>query len=331
MKRFVRLIVGFLLLFIILSTLFFMWASSPQISEKQYSQLITNNYEEKIDTDSVYSIVTYNIGYLSGMTNNKAVNKPRSLFDTNLRKVNHLFDSLSADIIALQEIDYNAARSYNINQQNELAKLGYNYVAQAVNWDERYVPFPYWPPSVHFGEMLSGQSVLSKFPISLHERIVLERVTGAPFYRDALYLERLAQVVKITIENTEVIIINIHLEAFDKPTRANQFTYVIDLFKKYAENYPTLLVGDFNSQARDENAVIKELLEMPAIGNAAFNKNDISNTFNSKDPFKRIDYIFYTKNSIVYTSGKILNEFGEASDHLPVYMEFRLKQANLTE
>ena len=45
----------------------------------------------------------------------------------------------------------------------------------------------------------------------------------------------------------------------------------------------------------------------------------------SKDPYKRIDYIFYTKNSIEYVSGKVLNEFEQASDHLPVQMNFKLK------
>lgn len=323
MKRFFKFLVIFLMLVLISATLFFIWASSPKLSEKDYSQLITNNYNLITDTDSIYSIITYNIGYLSGMTNNKAVENSKVLFDTNLKKVNNLFDSLNADIIALQEIDYAAARSYYVNQQNELAKLGYNYVAQAVNWDETYLPYPYWPPSVHFGEILSGQSILSTFPLKDHERIVLERVADAPFYRDALYLERLAQVVKTNIEGKTVVIINIHLEAFDKPTRVNQFDYVLDLFKKYATDYPTILLGDFNSKAKDPNAVIQKLINMAGVGNAAFEK--IEPTFHGKEPFKRIDYIFYTKNSIDYIRGTVLTEFNVASDHLPVYMEFRLK------
>ncbi len=324
MKKIIKLVLISLIAFTITSIIFFFWASSPNFSEEDYSKLITNNYDQQIDNDSIYSIVTYNIGYLSGMTNNKAVEKPKSLFDDNLKKVKGLFNSLDVDIIALQEIDYVSARSYRVNQQNELAKLGYNYVAQAINWDETYVPFPYWPPSMHFGEMLSGQSIISKYPLENHERIVLERVKNSPFYRDALYLERLAQVVKTKIEDKTVVLINIHLEAFDKPTRVNQLNYVLDLFKKYAAEHPTILLGDFNSEARDKDATIQKLLSMPEVGNAAFDKNNISNTFNTKDPYKRIDYIFYTKNSIEYIDGKVLTEFGEASDHLPVYMEFGL-------
>ena len=84
-------------------------------------------------------------------------------------------------------------------------------------------------------------------------------------------------------------------------------------------------MGDFNSRARENDAIIQKMFSMKDVGNAAFNKNNISNTFNTKDPFKRIDYIFYTKNSIEYIDGKVLTQFGEASDHLPVQMSFKLK------
>ena len=325
MKKLVKFITTLLLVLLAFITIFFFWASEPQLSEKEYSKLIINSNAKNTEVDSIYSIVTYNVGYLSGMTNNKAINKPKSLYDTNLKKVKRLFDSLKADIIAFQEIDYQSTRSFKVNQQDELSKLGYNYIAQAINWDERYVPFPYWPPSVHFGEMLSGQSILSKYPLMDHERMVLERVADAPFYRDALYLERLAQVVTTSIQGEKIVLINVHLEAFDKPTRINQFQVVYELFKKYAQDYPTILLGDFNSLARDDDAIIQKLLNDPNVGNAAFDEESIANTYSTKDPFKRIDYIFYNKNSIDYIDGKVLTEFGQASDHLPVYMEFTLK------
>tara|TARA_R110002073_G_scaffold139232_3_gene289452 strand:+ start:2888 stop:3868 length:981 start_codon:yes stop_codon:yes gene_type:complete len=311
---------------LIFCVIFFFWASSSIFPEKEYAKLITNNYPQKTNTDSIYSIVTYNIGYLSGMTNNKAVAKPKTLFDVNLATVKSEFKLLHADILAFQEIDYASARSYEINQQNEIASLGYNYVAQAVNWDETYVPFPYWPPSMHFGKMLSGQSILSKYPLKDHQRIVLHRVANAPFYRDAFYLERLAQVVTVSIENKNIVVINVHLEAFDKTTRVQQFNDIMSLFHFYSEKYPTILLGDFNSEARSKDAIIQKLLNNKTIGTAAFNSSDPENTYDSKQPFKRIDYIFYTKNSIEYIDGQILTQFGQASDHLPVIMRFKLKK-----
>lgn len=316
---------AFIALAVIVLTTFFLWASSPQLAASDYEKLITYENQSSLEKDSTYSIVTYNIGYLSGMTNNKAVAKPKSLYDNNLLLVKDLLKRLQPDIIALQEIDFKSERSYFVNQQDELSSTGYQYAAQAVNWDENYVPFPYWPPSVHFGRMLSGQSILSKYPIGKHERIVLDRVADAPFYRDALYLERLAQIVQVELNSKKVILINVHLEAFDKSTRVQQFNAILELFDQYKEIHPTILLGDFNSPASDPNAVIHKLFEQKEVGNAAFDKQAISNTFSSEDPFKRIDYIFYTKNNIELIDARVLSEFGAASDHLPVYMQFKLK------
>lgn len=325
MKQIIRVLLKLLIVLSALAFVFFLWASSPTMNEKEYAKLITHSYNTKVDNDSIYSIVTYNIGYLSGMTNNRAIAKPKELFEANLSKVVSEIKKENPDIIAFQEIDYNAARSYEVDQEEEIAKLGYNYVARGVNWDEHYVPYPYWPPSMHFGKMVSGQSIVSKYELKDYERIVLERVPDNPFYRDALYLERLVQVTKVVLEEKEVVVINIHLEAFDKSTRSRQFDYVVNLFNSYKKDYPTILLGDFNSRARDKSAVIQKMFEMDNIGNAAFEVANPANTFDTKDLYERIDYIFYTENSIEYVEGKVLNGFEQASDHLPVEMKFRLK------
>ena len=303
----------------------FFWASSPTMDAKAYSKLMTNQYPTEVERDAVFSIVTFNIGYLSGMTNNRPLAKPKALFDTNLQKVLREVKAVNPDIIALQEIDFNAARSYHVDQQNEISKLGYNYVFEAINWDENYVPFPYWPIKMHFGKVVSGQSVLSKYPLKAAQRIVLDRVENAAFYRDAFYLDRLAQVVKVVLNGQEVVLISVHLEAFDKETRVQQFSQILKLFQLYKRKYPTILLGDFNSRARDKSAAIQRLFAMPTVGNAAFIPNSIDNTFDTKDPHKRIDYIFYTKNSIEYITGSVLHQFEQVSDHLPVEMQFKLK------
>ena len=325
MKRFLKYLSRFFLLLIVAFVIFFFWASSPTLELSEYQALNANETKSAQENDTVFSIVTYNIGYLSGMTNNRAVESPQELFDANMAKVVSEIKKVKPDIMAFQEIDFDASRSYHINQEEELAKLGYGYQAKAVNWDETYVPFPYWPFSMHFGKVVSGQSIISKYPLKEHQRIVLQRVADTPFYRDAFYLERLAQVVKVILNGKEMVVINIHLEAFEKETRAKQFEEVLAIFNQYKDTYPTILLGDFNSRARDPNAVVQKLFAMKAIGSAAFNLNKLSNTYDTKDPFERIDYIFYTKNSIEYISGKVLNDFGQASDHLPVEMQFRLK------
>ena len=325
MKQFLKYFFRFLVLLIVGFVVFYFWASSPTLNKAEYAKIIIKESISDEKKDSVFSIMTYNIGYLSGMTNNLPVAKPKSLFDENLNKVRVETKKINPDIIAFQEIDFDASRSYHINQEDEIANLGYKYIARTINWDERYLPFPYWPIHLQFGKVISGQSVISKYPLKDQDRIVLQRVGNSYFYRDAFYLERLAQVVKVTVNKTEIVVINVHLEAFDKPTRVKQFNEVMAIFDKYKNQYPTILLGDFNSRARDKTAAIQKIFKMPNVGVAAFNIDRIENTFNSKNPFERIDYIFYTENTIEYISGKVLNEFGEASDHLPVYMNFKLK------
>ena len=310
---------------IVACVVFFFWASSSTLNESEYEKLTEIKVDYQLKNDSIFSIVTYNIGYLSGMTNNLPVAKPKSLFDENMQQVLSETKKMNPDIMAFQEIDYNASRSYNINQEEEIANLGYGFRATAVNWDKRYLPFPYWPISMHFGKVVSGQSIISKYSLKNQQRFVLQRVADAPFHRNAFYLDRLAQIVKVTLNKQEVVLINVHLEAFDKNTRVNQFDEVLALFNQYKKDYPTILLGDFNSEARDKDAIIQKMFPLNDIGNAAFDASDIKNTFDSKTPAKRIDYIFYTKNSIEYISGRVLNEFKQASDHLPVYMQFKLK------
>jgi endonuclease/exonuclease/phosphatase family metal-dependent hydrolase len=312
------------LLFILVG--FYFWASSPNHSPDTYAKTYTYTHPSTINNDSIFSVITYNIGYLSGMTNNLAIEKPRTFYVDNLQTVLDQFKNLNADILALQEIDYASNRSYNINQQNEIAKLGYNFIGETINWDKKYLPFPYFPISIQFGKMFSGQSILSKYKIIKQDRIELERNKTNPFYYDAFYIDRLAQVVKIKIQRETLVLINVHLEAYHQETRLKQTKKIIEIYQRYCMEFPTILLGDFNSDINYENASIDLLLKLPKTGNAVFNKAAIQNTFNSEKPTERLDYIFYNTDFIKFIDGKVLTEFAQASDNLPLMMNFNFKQ-----
>ena len=324
MTRFLKITLKILFVLFIVFVGFFFWGSSSVHPLKEKSIIINTETKNSSANDSIFSIATYNIGYLSGMTNNLPVAKPKSLFDNNLLKVKSVLAPLNIDILAFQEIDFESARSYDVNQQLEIAKLGYPFIGQTVNWDKRYVAFPYWPLSMHFGRIYSGQSVLSQYPITSQERIILDAVADAPFYRTAFYLDRLAQVDKININGKTVVVINVHLEAFDKPTRDIQTKKMLAIYNRYKDSYPTLLVGDFNSDIKFTDASIAPIINSPDIGIAAY-KIPYPNTFNSINPSKRIDYILYNKNFIEEINSRVLTEMGDASDHLPLMMTFKLK------
>jgi endonuclease/exonuclease/phosphatase family metal-dependent hydrolase len=140
-----------------------------------------------------------------------------------------------------------------------------------------------------------------------------------------MYLDRLAQVVKINIYGQELIVINVHVEAFDKPTRLIQTKEIADLFTKYAQDYPVILLGDFNSDPMNENASIDEILKLDNIGVANLPKENYQLTFTSENPYERLDHIFYTTKTINCVSCSVLFQFAQSSDHLPMEMKFTFK------
>lgn len=315
---------------------FYYWGSSSSTDISTYNQIQTYNSNTVITDKDTFSIITFNIGYLSGMTNNIAVDRPKSLIMGNLEKSVELFHQIKPDFISFQEIDFDASRSFNFNQAHAIAlNASFNYTSTCINWDKKYVPFPYWPISSHFGKTVSGQAITSQYPIIENSSYTLARSKNNTFYYDAFYLDRLAQISTIDMGLFQLIIINVHLEAFDSETRNIQIQEVLGIYHQYSETNPVILCGDFNSTPpnatnpyQDDN-VIESLLEDTQIEMAidiykdTRNENDYF-TFNSESPIRRIDYIFFNPEFITCIDSRVLNEAGQISDHLPVWMKFTL-------
>lgn len=327
-----------LLVFFLAVVIFYFWASSGTQSRDKLSEIITfNNSPDPPGTQEIFSVMTCNIGYLSGMTNNQSVKRPEKVFfDKNKEAFLRLLDEVQPDFIGFQEIDFNSKRSHYVNQLRTIAgKSRYKYAAKAINWDKRYLPFPYWPPSMHFGRILSGQAVLSRWPILMAERIVLRKPENTPFYYNTFYLDRLIQVVKIKIGNRGLIILNVHLDAFERETRENQAQRLLNIYRSFKDEYPVLVLGDFNSippnapQKKDfpdepladfqKERTIQIFLEEPGLKAAEIT----TFTFPADNPTRKLDYIFYNHDKIDFLKVFIPNI--DSSDHLPVVMEFSLK------
>lgn len=323
-------ILGFLTLLIIIFIIgFYFWAKAPLVKQSDYSNIKVNSNYHPIAIQDTFTVITYNIGYLSGMTNNLPVARSEELFKTNLAKAKQLFNQEEPSIITFQEIDFHSARSYYINQFNELLGQGaFPFGAYVVNWDKRYVPFPYWPIRYHFGEMLSGQALLSSSRILSNERLVLPKPENNPFYYNDFYLDRLVQLAWIQSVKDSILIMNVHLEAYDAKTREIQVDLVLNYFKKYEDSYPILLMGDFNcappySNSQYQEKTIEKLLDYPRISSAInkdqyLTKSENYKTFSSRNPEDKIDFIFYNNKYLNCIDATVLNSAGEISDHLPV-------------
>ncbi|MEL7495756.1 MAG: endonuclease/exonuclease/phosphatase family protein, partial [Cyanobacteria bacterium J06554_11] len=318
---------------------FFFWASASTTNPQTHASAADYNAPTARPKDS-YTIVSYNIGYLSGLANNTTERPDEAFFKANQQRAIVALQSVEPDILGLQEVDISAKRSYDVNQVEALATgLGMGAGAIAVNWDKNYLPFPYWPPAAHFGKILSGQAILSRYPIEKNRRIVLERVAKNFFYK-AFYLDRLAQVAEVTLGEQTLIVISIHLEAFVEETRVNQTRFVRSLSEEYAQNYPVIVLGDFNSalnrgtfitaageELGERQFSIREMLASEvfaaATPQAAWSGKNA--TFPSNAPEYKLDYIFYTSSTIEALETQVISSAAEASDHLPLMMKFRLK------
>lgn len=330
MKKFLIAILALVLAFVV----FYFWASSNNWDSEKYNQF--QQFAEKpACTSDTLSVMTYNIGWLSGMTNNLPVDREESLYAQNLKNAIVFLKKYHPTIIGFQEIDIYAKRSFYYNQPDSLGiHLHYLNGSLAVNWDKKYVPFPYWPFQYHFGKLISGQYVMSELTILKNEYVTLPKPVNAPFYYNAFYLDRLIQKTWLKTNKGDLLVMNVHLEAFDQETRIMHVERVIEEYLKYCNDLPVLLIGDFNSRAigpdgpLDESA--RKMYEVPGIGMAITDSLFMSNpknnfTFSSGDPVEKIDYIFYNTKFIEKLDAKVIQEAGEASDHFPVWMRFVIK------
>lgn len=326
--------------------LFFFWASSGRVPEADLAQTNTYPAEPTTAADTV-TVMTYNIGYLSGMTNNEPVVRSDSFLAANMDQATRLIRQADPDLIGFQEIDYGGGRSGYVHQLDTLAtRLGYAAAAQAVNWDKRYLPFPYGRPAVNFGRMLSGQSLLSRFPIRQHARIVLSPPSQA-FYREPFYLSHLAQIALVDLGGRPLAVMNLHLEAFDAAAREQQAREANALYDRLAAaGLPVLVLGDVNSVrpasrptlpadqrrtfANDET--ISLLLDDTGLRgvypDSTAQTTPPPRTFPANGPNRKIDHVFYSPDLLAPVERSIRCKApSPPSDHCAVVASFRLRKS----
>jgi len=321
---------------------FYFWAGSSVWTEAQWSSISRyQTYAFASGEAGEYKIMTYNIGYLSGMSNNKPVHEDHFFYARNMLEVQEYLQRHPVDVAVFQEIDFDSHRSYRIDQLDTIAQtLEFPNAARVVNWDKRYVPFPYWPPSVHFGPMLSGQGTVSMFPIEANRRVQLQSPLHMLFIKKKFYMERLAQVVELAAGGRRLLVINVHFEAFDRETRMLQARQVLDLCREYKDRQPVILLGDFNCVPPDapkKNGFADEpgtdysnddttalFLNEEGFASALTGVP----TFPTDRPDRQLDYIFYTPRWISCKSAYTVPL--KSSDHLPVVMAFTFRDPVVT-
>ena len=243
--RTVLIVIGAVLLFV------FVW-----VLANEYVPMAIEELPIEVDGDTSYvrpdqelSVLTWNIGYcglgagsdffMDGGKNVKSADQ-----DTVLKYmfgVKEFLRGEDPDLIMLQEVDTNSARTYNIDQTKYLTA---GESVHALNYSCVFVPFPI-PP---IGQVNSGLFTTTDLYISSAERIALPCPFSWPVSAANLKRCLLVSYLPIKDTNRQLVLVNLHLEAYDdgegKIAQTKQLREFIEL--EYRKGNYVIAGGDFN-------------------------------------------------------------------------------------
>ena len=335
-----------LILIAVLSWMSYPWSLGQQSSQGEVVVVepVVDSSPWSEESPSVIKVLTWNLGFLYGQGSEGPgyERKSREFFEARLKTLVKEIRDWGPDILFLQEIDFDSSRSAGINQARYLAvNAGYPYVAEVHSWRANYIPFPYWPLSRHFGGMDSGGAVLSRFPITDHQFELLKKPGSNPWWYNLFYLHRYFQKVSIDIGGKAYQFVNLHLEAFDKETRAQEAALLV---RKIQNEKIDFVMGDFNmvpdlaqkkrhfpgSEDDYENDRTFKTVHSSGLSevipDSIYGKSESRFfTFPAWKPDRRLDYIFFEK-GLKMIRAEVLPS--ALSDHLPLRASFQLSGPN---
>ena len=343
MRRWRTLIVAGTLTSLLGGFLSFASGRIPSDGEIVRIDVDTKDAQKRTHGDEI-TVVSWNIHYGGGPTLEVGRGQSRSEVIQYLDAIAAHIREWDADIVALQEVDRGAIRSYDIDQLMWLAKAtGLEHAAWTPTWDANWVPHPGLNPSEHIGRVYSGQVILSRFPIESAEHIRLPQPTETGTLYNLFYLHRHLTDSSIAVGSEhKVRVVNAHLEAFESINRQAHAQRTIDQLGSSTEH--TILLGDMNctpteatvrKQFPDEpetdmsgDDTIDQLRSIPGLVEVVpprvYSADESSwFTFPAHDPNRRLDYMFHGSGlSLVQVD--VPHMVNPPSDHLPVVARFRL-------
>ena len=213
-----------------------------------------------------------------------------------------------ADVVALNEVDFDAAWSDGLNQAEALARgTGYDAWVEQRNFDY----------SLLLAGFAFGNALLSRLPIET------ARPVPIPPHRrlEAVVIgAKTAAVVRIETAAGPVAVVPIHLEFRDAATR---LAAVPRLAALRDDAPPLILAGDFNSSppgwpGADATTAVGELMRLGFQSpRAAMEPASGELTFPSPDPVRAIDWVL-AEPPLRILESRVVRGDPELSDHLPV-------------
>ena len=148
---------------------------------------------------------------------------------------------LDPDLILLQEVDVDSSRTFGINQAEQ---LGRGNAVHALNYSCPFVPIP-MPP---MGKVNSGLLTTTRYDVESAERISLPCPFSWPLRIANLKRCLLVSYLPIEGSDKQLVLVNLHLEAYDDGEGKIAQTKVLNDFlqSEYAKGNYVIAGGDFN-------------------------------------------------------------------------------------
>ena len=303
-----------------------------------------------------YTALTYNIGFgaytpdfsffMDGGESSWAKSK-ESVLDT-VQGAGDLVASLRPDFALIEEIDLDATRSYHTDEYALLKEcLPEDYTVFAQNYDSAFLFYPLNQPH---GSSKSGLGLFSRYPVTEALRRSFPISTS---WKKFLDLDRCYSISRVPVENgTELVIFTLHMSAYgnsDEIRKAQISMLCEDMEKEYAAGNYVLCGGDFNHdlKASEENAGECESWAYPFPRSMLPERISFAMDYLSEQEREALwdsarnadmEYVpgetytvtldgFLISDNIECSSYENVNTGYCYSDHDPVVMKFRLKDA----
>lgn len=256
-------------------------------------------------------IACYNIAHGRGLPFDNWNGESKQQRLARLDSIVKILKQMDADVIALNEVDFDASWSHGINQAAYLAKhAGYPYHAEERNLDFRLATFSW----------CFGNAVLSKHPITEAEVIDFPEYQS---WETRLAGKKRGLLATIKFGEQTIQLASVHLSHRSEAVRVESAKLIADLAKK--SQFPLFVAGDLNStpagfpgsasSAEGENAI--NVLDHSGL----FNRSPVSQpqpadfTFPADAPRSIIDWVLIPANHqfVSYTVHQTT-----LSDHLPI-------------
>lgn len=262
-------------------------------------------------------IVTWNIAHGRGLHESNFTGESRDERLARLAAIGRTLRELNADIVILNEADFDCSWSRRINQAKVIAaEAGYPWRAEQRNFDA----------SVPFLAMRFGNAVLSRWPIRHAERIDHPAArwwqAGLAGWKRGL----LCTVEAPGLGRVNVVAAHLDQSAFEEETRIASARAIRDRLAR--ETHPAIIGGDFNTAPPGFPRVIAKRLDFTALSvfteDGAIHTLPVADplpedaTYPAPEPKRVIDWILVPSGWRIISRRVVVTDL---SDHALVVME----------